>query len=261
MNFATNFYSEYKFKKSTWFGFFEKYMVPHIADRIVLNTPISEIDQSENQVILTTGNGVEYSADKVLITVPIKVLQSNMINFTPSLPTAKMDAINSISMGAGMKAFIEFEKKFYADITIEGKLFEAISTDDKVYYDAAFRKGSEMNVLGLFSINEKAERFTSLENDEQIIAAIISELDEMYSGQASQHYKNHIIQNWSNEPYILGSYSYDFNGSQSQIVETILQPVDNKIYFAGEALSIDSQATVHGACASGMDVAEMIINQ
>ena len=75
---------------------------------------------------MTTVNGVEYTSDKVLVTVPIKVLQSNMINFTPSLSAAKINAINSISMGAGLKAFIEFEKKFYADITIEGKLFEAI---------------------------------------------------------------------------------------------------------------------------------------
>lgn len=210
---------------------------------------------------MTTVNGVEYTSDKVLVTVPIKVLQSNMINFTPSLSAAKINAINSISMGAGLKAFIEFEKKFYADITIEGKLFEAISTDDKVYYDAAFRKGSDLNVLGLFTINEKAERFTSLENDEQIIAAIISELDGMYGGQASQHYKNHIIQNWSRELYILGSCSYDFDGSQSGIVESIIEPVHNQIYFAGEALSIDSQATVQGACESGMEVVEMMINQ
>ena len=261
MNFARNFYSEYKFKKTTWYGFFEKYMVPQIEDRIHLNCPVEKIERLNDQVTVTVSNGAQYTADKVLITVPIKILQSDMIEFSPPLPDQKMNAINSIQMGAGLKAFIEFEEKFYADITLEGKLFEAIGADDKVYYDAAFRKDTDMNVLGLFTINEKAERFTSLDSEEEIIARILGDLDDMYDGQASRHYKRHVIQNWSKEPFIMGSYSYDFDGSHNAIVETILEPIDNMIYFAGEALSLDSQATVHGACGSGMEVAEQMINR
>ena len=254
MNFARNFYSEYKFKKTSWYGFFEKYMVPHIEDRILLNCPVKKVEQANGQVNVEIMDGSQYRADKVLVTVPIKILQSDIIQFNPPLSDQKRNAINSIQMGAGLKAFIEFEEKFYADITLEGKLFDAINADDKIYYDAAFRKDSDENILGLFTINEKAERFTSLDSEEEIIALIISDLDEMYEGQASKYYKRHVIQNWSKEPYIMGSYSYDFDGSQSAMVETILEPVNNMIYFAGEALSLDSQATVHGACYSGMEV-------
>lgn len=249
-NYISSFYSEWKFKNSTWFDFFEQFIVPEIADKIVLNKPISEINYQGDKVLLLTGNNETYEADKVLITTPIKTLQNEQIVFQPPLPTDKKEAINKVFMGDGIKIFIEFKEKFYPDILAFGNIFQALNEEEKFVYDAAFRKDSNKHILGLFAINDKANAYTQLNSEQEIIDKFMAELDEIFEGKATANYVNHIIQNWSKEPYIQGAYSYSFDGKQEDIVATINDPLLDKVYFAGEALSIKNQAMVHGACES-----------
>ena len=69
------------------------------------------------------------------------------------------------------------------------------------------------------------------------------------------------IFNWSTDKFSLGGYSY-----QSLHIEEnkkiIKAPVDDTLYFAGEALSADTEAgTVEAAMASGMSAAgEILVN-
>uniref|UniRef100_UPI0040475373 flavin monoamine oxidase family protein n=2 Tax=Roseivirga sp. TaxID=1964215 RepID=UPI0040475373 len=259
-NYIKNFYSEWKFKRSTWFDFFEQNIVPEISDNIILNKPVVEINYEADTVIVKTADNELYEADKILVTVPIKMLQNEQIAFQPEIPQAKREAIDKIFMGDGIKIFIEFDEKFYPDILSYGNVFKALKEENKFVYDAAFKKDSDKNILGLFAINEKASAYTKL-NEEEIILKFLSELDEMFEGKATTHYKQHIIQNWSKEPYIQGAYSYSFDGNKKDIVNIIAQPLMDKIYFAGEALSKDNQSMVQGACDSAYSTIEKMIKE
>lgn len=259
-NYIRNLYSEWKFKRSTWFDFFEQNIVPEITDSVVLNKPVLEINYEADKVITKTADNESYEADKVLVTVPIKMLQNDQITFQPEMPQAKREAIGKVFMGDGIKIFIEFHEKFYPDILSYGNIFKALTEENKFVYDAAFKKDSDKNILGLFAINEKASAYTKL-NEEEIISKFLSELDEIFEGKATTHYKKHIIQNWSKEPYIQGAYSYSFDGNKNDIVNTVSEPLMNKIYFAGEALSKDNQAMVQGACESAYSMIARMIKE
>lgn len=260
-NYIKNFYSEWKFKNTTWFDLFDQFIVPDIADKIVLNKPVKEINYQGDKVHVSTNNNETYEADKVLITTPIKTLQNQEITFQPALPIAKKDAINKIFMGDGIKIFIEFKEKFYPDILAFGNILRALNDDEKFVYDAAFGKDSGKHILGLFAINDKAKAYTQLDSELEIIEKFLAELDDIFDGKATANYVNHIIQNWSKEPYIQGAYAYAFDGNQKNIVTTINEPLSNKVYFAGEALSINNQAMVHGACESAYNmIATMMKN-
>lgn len=259
-NWTSDLLSEHKFKSTTWFGFFENYIVPKITNKIRYNQPVSQIDYSGERISVTTNNRTAYEADKVLVTVPVKILQSNMIEFIPALPSEKTANIQKISMDAGLKVFIEFSERFYPDMLFFEGLISAFTQENKSYYNAAFGKATNKHVLGLFAINEKAEKYTRLGTDQAIFEAVMAELDEIFDGKASPHYLGHVVQNWSAEPYIQGSYSDSFDGNRKSIVRTIVKPLNNKVYFAGEAFSIDNQATVHGACESAYSIMkEMLI--
>lgn len=249
-NYISKLYSEWKFKNSTWFDFFEQWIVPEIADKILLNRPVTAINYETDKIILKTTTDDLYEADKVLITSSVKMLQNGYITFLPALPHEKTEAFRKIDMGDGIKIFIEFREKFYPDILAFGNIFQALQEEEKFVYDAAFSKGSKQHILGLFAINEKASAYTKLPSEEAIISTFLAELDVMFDGKASANYVKHIIENWSEEPFIQGAYSYTFDGDQKQIVAAITRPIMDRIYFAGEALSIDKQAMVHGACES-----------
>ncbi len=263
-NWVSNFYSEYKFKNTTWYGFFENFMVPHIADNIVYNSPVNEINYTADKVTVKTTQQQTFEADKVLIALPMKILQSNSVKFFPELPAEKLETINGIEVPDGIKVFIEFSEKFYPDMLFTDGIFDVLvngdSGDDKLYYNAAFRKNSSRNILGLFSVGNVATPYTSLETEAEIIAKILNELDEIFEGKATQTYIKHIVQNWSKEPYIQGSYAISSLESLSKTAEKLLKPISNKLYFAGSALGgEDRVSTVPGASKSAYTAIELIL--
>ena len=231
-------------------------MIPNIQDRIVYNSPVIEIDYSGEQVIVKTSGNKIYEADKILVTVPLTILQNSFINFTPSLPDEKLDALTQVEMLDGLKVFIEFSERFYPDIVMFDDLLQASINSNHTYYNAAFGKDSKRNVLALFAVVQPATRYTSLQTEEAIFNKVMGELDAIFDGKASQYYVKHIIQNWSQEPFIQGSYSHydDYDA-----LDILAQPIDNKVFFAGEAYSSESQATVHGAAETAYQMIERML--
>lgn len=251
------YFREHKFKNTTWYDFFEDFILPSITDKITYNSPVTEIDYSGNRVSVTTDDGTVYEADRVLITVPIKVLQQNVISFTPALPNAQINAINKFEMPGGLKVFVQFSERFYPDLLVMGGIMNTVGNHEKVYYDAAFKKDSNQNILALFAVGDPSSDFINL-TDQEIIDKVLQELDEVFDGKATQYYQKHIIQNWSTEPFIGGSYSF-YDSDTDSSIDLLEQGLENKLYFAGEAIIISEPATVHGAGFSGVEASKKIL--
>ncbi len=74
------------------------------------------MDYTGDEVVLTTENGTEYLADKVILTVPVGLLRSNAIIFNPSIPAGKISAIQDVEFIPGFKLFMKFSDQFYPDV-------------------------------------------------------------------------------------------------------------------------------------------------
>ena len=62
--------------------------------------------------------------------------------------------------------------------------------------------------------------------------------------------------NWSRDPFSRGAYSFIVAG-QENAAEKLRQPVQDTLFFAGEATADGEEiGTVHGALASGLRAAE-----
>lgn len=223
------FKSDYKFVNSTWFDFFTEYIVPSIEDRIHFDQIVNEIDYSKEEIIVTVNNQ-KHTADYVIVTVPLKMLQRNAISFTPSLPNSKQRAIERATVWDGFKAFIEFKKSFYPAFTVIN--IEPKTDGQKVFYDAAYGQNSQHHVLGLFSVGTGAESYLS-RSEKSLIESLLRELDILFNGQASKNYVQHITQNWNKEPFIQGAYLYDHENFTR--VRKLGKSIDGKLFFAGEA--------------------------
>ena len=254
-NWKTRFYGELKFKRTTWYDFFADYIVPSIRDKIIFNEAVNEIDYQNDMIVTKTSNDI-YTSDKVVLTTPIKVLQNNSVSFIPELPNEYKSAIDNVDFPPGIKVFVEFSERFYPDMVLDGDLG---GNNEKIYYDAAFKKDSNKHVLALFYVGDNANDFTGLPDEAAIINKVLTELDQMFNGKATQFYKNHTVQNWSNEPFIQGSYSHYTNSEHENTRNTLIQPVNNKVYFAGEAIAERDHSTVHGAGLSGYEIIEGIL--
>ena len=246
--------SDRKFVNYSWFHFFEEYLVPSISEKIVYNSVVQSIDYSGEQISLTTQNG-SFLADKVIVSVPLKILQLGDLNFSPPLPQAKQNAIQLTTIWEGFKAFIEFSENFYD----EGHLFTITPESDgqKLYYDATLGQNTSRNILGLFVVGKPALDYIAL-SDEALKDFILKELDALFSNQASANYVKHLSQNWNDEPFIKAGYMTD--DADPDTVKILSESVVDKIYFAGGAYTDgEDWVSVHTAAESGKKAVEEIL--
>lgn len=70
--------------------------------------------------------------------------------------------------------------------------------------------------------------------------------------------RGYIRSNWSRDPFSYGSYSYFAKGSARRDARTLAKPVDDQLFFAGEATHPRYNSTVHAAYESGLIAANAI---
>ena len=241
-NFRYNFMPESKFKNTTWYDFVNENIAKNVKDKIQFNSPVTSVDYSKNEVIVTTSNGDKQKAEKGLLSVSIGVLNSNMITFNPELGPKKMEAIESISFEPGFKVIMKFYEKFYPD-AIELK----VKNGEKVFYDMAFKKGAKTHILGFLCKGEEAKKYYSLVSEKKIISKIINELDEIFDGKASQTYLHEYrYENWGQHEFTRGTWTKAFQEKKSTL-NILNQSLDQKVYFAGEINDPYKQMEVPGA--------------
>jgi monoamine oxidase len=238
VDYYANYITEYKFKNTTWYDFIYENFTQNIEQNIIYNSKVTTIDYSGDQVVLTTDNGTEYQAEKVILTVSLGVLKSNVITFNPSLPAEKITAIQAVEFLPGFKLFMRFSNQFYPDvITCE------TSSGEKTYYDVAYDKGAQDNVLGLLSTGISAEDYYLLNNSDSIVSSVIQELDGYFNGLASQNYLgSYIYENWNQQTFTQGTWTSDFQSAS----EELIAPLDDKVYFAGETYNSSGISPVDG---------------
>lgn len=234
---------DYKFSE-TYFDFIDQHIAHPIQNHIRLNTIIREIDYAGDGVILTDSQDRTYSGEKVIVTVPITILKSNDIKFNPPLKAEKTEAFAKIGMDAGIKVFLRFSEKFFAENILGGKYCAA-------YIDDSIGKSFNDAVLMAFIMGKQAEYLSNLKGEDLLIQTLLKELDEMYEGRASKSFLNAHVQNWFTHPHIRGAYSYSTIG-MGDARSIAAQSVQKKVYFAGEAMNLNGHhQTVQGAVETG----------
>ena len=260
IDYYADYITEYKFKNTTWYDFINENFAQQIEQNIIYNSKVTTIDYSQDQVVLTTEDGIIYEADKVILTVSVGVLKSNAITFIPSLPAEKITAIEDVEFFPGFKLFMKFSDQFYPDVIIS-------ENEEKTYYDVAYGKESQDHVLCLLSHGPSTEDYYLLGNTDAIVNSVIQELDGYFNGLASENYLGSCIyEDWSQQTYTQGTWTSDFEASS----ENLNASLDDKIYFAGETYNVHGiwptqgfyiiRGSVQSAILSGYDVVDQILD-
>lgn len=217
-------------------------------DKVVLNEAVQTIDYSGSNVRVKTIHGVDYIADRVLLTIPLPILKNNSVEFQPELPPDKIQAIQSIEMGTGIKITLKFSSPFW-DTDTRSILGASIVPE---YWVTTADKTSNGFYLTAFVMGESADQLALL-SENAAIQELLTELSLLYpNGNVQSMYSGEFLyKNWANEPYIGGAYSFPSLNSEGQR-EKLAAAVSNKLFFAGEATNFNGHlATVHGAMESG----------
>jgi monoamine oxidase len=243
-----------KFVNSSWLDFFESYIVPAVKDQINLKSVVRKIDMSGSRTRVQTHSGHEYSADAVIVTVPLKMLQERRISFVPPLPQRKITAIDAATFWDGYKAFLDFEEPFYPAYT-ELKVSPE-TAGQHGFYDAAFGQNTRRNILGVFAVGSAA-RLYSGQSKAAVTRRILQQLDEIFEGRATPRFRKIITQDWSNERYVGGAYVQDHENWKR--VRQLGSSVGSHLHFAGEAYTDgEDWGSVHNAALAAKAVVDQL---
>jgi monoamine oxidase len=247
-------YQETKWKRSTWWHWLEKYVYSHVQEKVELNTVVKEIIYNKNEGLakVVLADGTFRLADKVICTIPLAVLKTDMITFSPPLPQKKIDAINAIRMPAGVRILFEMKEKFYPDANALNGLLEMIWSGGELtaVYDALYHKelANGQNIMAFIAIGNKlADELCELEDDD-LAKAALAKIDEIYDGQGSKNYVKHTVQNWKADPYIQGVYTFE---GKEKLRPELGKTVNGEVLFAGEHTSKKYFSLVPGAAIEG----------
>jgi len=244
----------------------EKIWWNEISDHVLLNTVVEHIDSSGNSVAVHDKGGNRHICHKVIITASIGVLQSELIQFTPALPRATIDAYNNIGMGRGMKVALRFTAPFWEE-RMSYLITEGLSSS--CWVPTNYKTGSKDHILMCYPMGNNGQTLTDiahkkeddLEGAEEIIRTMLSELTTLFGEEVNTQYIDSVVQDWTTHPYVLGSYSYptpstyaNGNSFRSQLA----QPINNQIFFAGEATNNKNPSCVPGALHEGSRAANQI---
>ena len=225
------------------------------------NCCVKKINWSKNEVNIITMCSRYFKSNKVVITVPLSVLQVDKndisyIEFTPAIDNY-LEASKNIGFGTVIKILLEFNEAFWQQ---EKKNIGFLFTGEKI--PTWWTQLPKNNcVLTGWMAGAKAFEFKDA-SDEDILESALNSLSAAFA-ESTSVLKNKLsaykIINWTNVQNIYGGYSYETLQS-TNAKKLLTQPLEQTIFFAGEALDYGVMVgTVEAALESGKQAALKII--
>jgi monoamine oxidase len=214
---------------------------------------VKEIDYRARPVRIVTGDGELY-ADRVMVTVSLGVLKEGTIRFTPELPVEKQSAIDRMGMGVFNNIALRFPKAFWPTDVHAIVHGTDIWGDYPVFVNAAKYTGEPVLIAAVPARYENAlEDMTEAE----AIGGAVDVLRKMY-GERVPDPLGAVRSRWGAHPLTFGGFSYNRVGATSEDRDILARPVQECLFFAGEATSRRQYGTVEGAYLSGIRAADEI---
>lgn len=223
---------------------------------IETGTIVQRIGYDANGVQVITNKGNE-PTERVVITIPLGVLQARSITFEPELPVEKQQAMARIGMGVFEKLVLKFPRCFWPN-------------DKQIFFYLGDRPGHFPVWLNLAHYHEtpvlvahhadSPARIINQLSDETLIAEAMIVLRAIYGADAPEP-EAYVRTCWQNDPFSQGSYSFQKVGLLRDDRHLLAAPVGNRLFFAGEATHPHFFGTVHGAYSSGLRAAQEILSR
>ena len=239
--------------------FLQKELLSH-GGQLLLSSPVHTVNWQRHYVEVLSASG-RHTAKRLLVTVPLGVLQREAIRFEP-LMRFKMEASRELGFGPVVKTLVEFHTPFWKD-----KSF----TEGKDLQDLGFIFSKEM--IPTWWTSPKAALLTGWSGgphaldikdltDEMILEQALRSLAGIFNtgtDYLQAQLKNWIVANWVSDPYCMGGYSYDVVGGEER-KRQLLEPESGTVYFSGEGLFTGPEiGTVESALVMGRETAQRMI--
>lgn len=234
-------------------------------NHVVTDVTYSTGDSSDNEghhkrVKVSTTNGKEFVGDAVLITVPLGCLKAGTIKFSPPLPPWKDSSIQRLGFGVLNKVVLEFPEVFWDDsVDYFGATSEETDKRGQCFMFWNVKKTVGAPVLIALLVGKAAIDGQSLSSSDHVNHALVV-LRKLFGESSVPDPVASVVTDWGRDPFSYGAYSYVAIGASGEDYDVLGRPVEDCLFFAGEATCKEHPDTVGGAMMSGLREAVRIID-
>ncbi len=232
---------------------------------IKLSSVVKRIVWKQGLAELHCRNDKKYTASKVLVTIPLGILQKNKIHFSPALPN-KIKAARALGFGDVIKIQVLFKTNFWEEKEIQHRLGIKMKNIFFIFSTALVptwwtQSPQSSGLLCGWLSGPGVKEYSKL-TEKQILEESLLSLTEIFKMDRKAIRQKMIswkVFNWSNDEFTLGSYSYSTVNSEKN--KRILGKVEKRtLYFAGEHFE-EPSGTVEAAFKSGLEVAKDMLKE
>jgi len=213
---------------------------------ITFGAPVRRITLTSGGVTLETAAG-RLQARAVIVTVPVMVLQTGVITFEPGLPEPLARALSAFLPGTYEHVILHWPRPPFSGadrlLGISGSRFDHVSM--LTHIDGSAFHYLELDHETINSVGERRVVFAR-----EALAATFGR--RSLQGVTVQH-----ATDWRHDPFARGSWSVVPAGHFG-IRQALAEPVEGRVWFAGEATSAGQWGTVGGAWQEGTRAAAAI---
>jgi monoamine oxidase len=217
---------------------------------VMLDCPVLQIDHRGRRLKIETPKGT-VTADRAIITLPSAVIADKEFLFAPALPE-KTESARGLPLGLADKLFLALEdaEEFGSDTRAFGHIDSAATATYQ------FRPLGRPLIEVYFGGALPAE--LEMQGDRAFFDFAVSELTGLFGANFAQRVKQLPMHCWGTDPFARGSYSFALPGKADCRVR-LAAPVDDRLFFAGEACSKNDFSTAHGGYLTGVAAADQAI--
>jgi monoamine oxidase len=217
---------------------------------IAYGAKVTRIDHRGAMLAVETNRG-NIRAKRVIVAVPSAILAEERLVFDPPLPD-KLAAANGLPLGLADKLFFHFDGG--EDIS-ERYLVGSTRRRETMSYQIRPMGRPRINCFfgGRFAARLERDGFDAM------VAFAIDELVGLLGSAVRRQLRPLKASFWRQDEFARGSYSYALPGHADDRAK-LAAPVDERLFFAGEACSLNFFSTAHGAYETGLAAATAALN-
>jgi monoamine oxidase len=217
---------------------------------VQLASPVTRIDLAvRGGVEIATPRG-RILADGVIVTASTGVLAAGKIKFDPDLPKRQLDAFNNLKLGSQDRIVLE----------LPGNPL-GLLRDDLVFEKSSGARTAALlaNVAGsplvTSDVGGKCGRALAAGGEAAMVGFGLDWLDNLFGSDVKKAVKRTAATQWNDDPWVLGAVSAASPGGQPAR-RILMEPLRERLWFAGEAAHETLWGTVGGAWESGERAAD-----
>jgi len=217
------------------------------------STPVTSV-QWERGLEVETPKG-RISARAVIVTVSTNVLGSGKIRFSPELPRRQLDAAARLKLGTYERIALDLPGN-----PLGLAPDELVLEQSRDQNTAALLANVGGTPLCFVDIAGHFAQTVAADGPEAMIDFALDWLSQLYGADLRKAVRSAQATQWIKDPLVLGGWSSAAPGAQ-QARRVLMEPLRDRLYFAGEAVHETAWGTVNGAWGSGERAAEAALRK